>query len=388
VQSHPISYLLIIYTYPPVLGGSEIEAQRVSEALQARGCRVKIVCAGGPPMPPVKEWIDPCGVPVRIIGAAWPKRLRGYIFALGVAWTLFKERKNYEIAYFLMQGIHLVPGIPMAGMLGKRIVMKFSCSSEVRQMNDSLSGRIELRLLRYWASTILILNPGMVEEAKEVGLDLKLVDWMPNPIDTDDFRPCSPEERVEKRRELGLGPDTPVVVFVGRLHKQKELPWLVGAFAKVVQQKPDAVLALIGEGPLREEITQRVRDLGIQNNVIFTGRLDSKGVLKWLQAADVFTLISAIEGLPCCVLEAMAAGLPPVLSDIPAHTQLVENEVHGLITELGNQDSIAQGLLRLLNDPELRAKLSAAARNRMIEQYSTGEVVTRYETLFRKMLAS
>lgn len=388
MQSRPISYLLIIYSYPPVLGGSEIEAQRVSEALQARGYRVKIVCAGGAPMPDVKEWIDPCGVPVRIIGGGWPERVRGYIFALGTAWTLFKERNNYDIAYFLMQGIHLVPGLPVARLMGKRIVMKFACSTLVEQMMKSPSGRIEMWFLRRWASSILILNPGMVEEAKEVGLNLDLVEWMPNPVDTNDFRPCTPDERLRKRRELNLKPDTPVVVFVGRLHPQKELPWLVGAFAKVVKQRPDAVLALIGEGPLRDEIGALVRKSGIENNVIFTGRLDSKGVLNWLQAGDVFALISAIEGLPCVVVEAMSAGIPPVLSNIPAHTQLVDHEVHGLITELGNQDSIAQGLLRLLNDPDLRARLGAAARSRMLDQYSTPQVATRYEVLFKKLLAT
>ncbi len=339
-------------------------------------------------MPAVKEWIDPCGVPVTILAGNWPPRWRGYAFALGVAWTLFKERKNYEIAYFLMQGVHLVTGLPMARLLGKRIVMKFSCSSLVKQMGESFSGRLELKFLRRWATSILILNPGMVEEAKEVGLNLDRIGWMPNPVDTDEFSPCSPEERLRLRQQFGIGPDTPVAVFVGRIDTQKELPWLVGAFAKVVRECPTAVLALIGDGPLRGEIGALVSKLGLEKNVIFTGRLDSKGVLAWLQAGDVFTLISAVEGLPCSVLEAMSAGLPSVLSDIPAHTQLVDNEVHGLITELGNQNSIAEGLVRALGDPELRKAMGAAARRRMIEQYSTDRVVTHYETLFQKVLAS
>ena len=257
-------------------------------------------------MPPVKDWVDPCGVPVRIIAGGWPPRLRGYAFALGVAWTLFKERKNYEIAYFLMQGVHLVTGLPVARLLGKRIVMKFSCSSLVKQMGASFSGRLELRFLRRWATSILILNPGMIEEAREVGLNLDRIGWMPNPVDTDEFRPCSAEERVRLRQQLGVPPDTPVAVFVGRIDTQKELPWLVGAFARVVRERPDAVLALIGDGPLRAQIGELVGKLGIENNVIFTGRLDSKGVLAWLQAGDVFTLISAVEGLPCSVLEAMS----------------------------------------------------------------------------------
>src|SRR5439155_379505 len=163
--------------------------------------------------PPLTNWVDPCGIRVRLLAGRWPDRWRPYIFALGVAWTLFKERRHYEIAYFLMQGAQLATGLPVARMLGKRIVMKFSCSSQVVR---------------------------------------------------------------------------------------------------------------IGSGTLRAEIGRLVQDLGLEENVVFTGRLDTNGVLKWLQAGDVFTLISAIEGLPCSVLEAMSAGMVPVVSDIPAHTQIID----------------------------------------------------------------
>src|SRR6185436_10830576 len=119
------SYVLVCYHYPPVLGGSEVEAQRVSTELQKRGHRVKILCSGGGPMPPVTDWVDPFGVPVRLFGGRWPASLRGYVFALAVAWTLFKERRNYEIVYFLMPGLQVVTGLLVAGLLDKPIVMKF-----------------------------------------------------------------------------------------------------------------------------------------------------------------------------------------------------------------------------------------------------------------------
>lgn len=379
--------MLICYSYPPVLGGSEIEAQRVSEALRQRGHTVQVLCAGGDPMPPVKRWTDPCGIPVRLFGGRWPAWCRGYIFALGVVWTLLLERRNYQIVYFLMHGLHVAAGLPVAAVLRKPIVMKFSCSSLVAQMTHSWTGRLQLRFLRRWASRILILNPGMLEEAEAVGLDRARLGWMPNPVDTEVFRPCSPQQRAALRRELNLSEDTPVVVFVGRLDAQKELPWLVGAFARVVREKPGAILALVGEGPLRSQIAQLAAGLGLERQVIFTGRLDASGVLKWLQAGDVFALVSAIEGLPLVVIEAMSAGLPPLVSDIPAHTQLIEHGVHGWIVETGNEEAIARGLVRLLDDPGLRARLGAAARRRMIEQYSTPKVIDCYEALFESLLA-
>ena len=379
---HPVSYILICHSYPPVLGGSEAEAQRISGELQKRGYRPRIVCAGGAPMPALREWVDPCGLRVRIYGGGRSLRWRDIVYALGVAWTLFKERRDYDVAYFLMSGLHLATGLPVARLLGKPIVMKFSCSSLVVGMRASFLGRLELSFLRRWASRILVLNPGMVEEALEVGFDRARIGWMPNPVDTGHFCPCSPEQRAQLRRELGIGADTPLAVFVGRLDPQKELPWLIGAFARVVREIPGAVLALVGDGSLRTELGDLVASLHLDRNVIFTGRLDTGGVLKWLQAGDAFTLISAIEGLPCALIEAMAAGLPPVVSDISAHLQLVDDEVDGIVTELGNQESIARGLVRVLSDPAASQRMGAAARQRMVEQFSTPKVVACYETLF------
>jgi glycosyltransferase involved in cell wall biosynthesis len=380
------SYLLMCYTYPPVLGGSEVEAQRVSAELQKRGHRVKVICRGGAPMPEATDWVDPFGISVRLYGGRWNEPFRSVVYALGVAWTLYRERRNYQIAYFLMQGLHLVPGLPMAHLLGKRIVMKFSGSSLVRQMADSFAGRVEIRFLRQWAARILVLNPGMTEEAREVGFDLARVGWMPNPVETEEFRPATRKQRVEIRRELGLEPDMPVVVFTGRLAPEKKLHWLVGAFALVVRAHPRAKLALVGDGSLRAEIGELVRRLDLEDHVIFTGRLGADGVLKWLQAGDVFALVSEIEGLPCSLIEAMATGMASVVSDIAANVQLIDHEVHGLLTELGNEQAIADGLLRVLDDEALRIRLGENARRRTMEQYSTQRVIDCYETLFGSLL--
>ncbi len=338
-------------------------------------------------MPALREWMDPCGLRVRLYGGSGTPRWRDRVYALGVAWTLFKERREYDVVYFLMQGLHLATGLPVARLLGKPIVMKFSGSSLIARMGDSWIGRLELAFLRRWAFRILILNPGMAEEALAAGFDKAQIGWMPNPVDTDYFRPCSPEERARCRSELEIAEDAPVVAFVGRLDEVKRLPCLLGAFARVVSQRPRAILSLIGEGPLRAELGERVAQLNLQRNVVFTGRVPTGDVLKWLHAADVFALVSEVEGLPCSLIEAMSTGVAPIVSKIPAHTQLIDDDVDGLLTELGNEEAIAGALVRLLDDPALRSRLGTAARRRMVEQFSTRQVVDRYETLFAECMA-
>ena len=378
------SVLLVSHSYPPVLGGSEVEAQRVCSALLLRGHQVTVLCSGGPPMPDVSSWIDPARVPVRIFGRY--RLVRDYAFALGVAWTLLRERRRYQIVYFLMQGLHLAVGLPVARFLGKPMVMKVSGSLVITTMRGSWMGRLELRFLRRWAHRVMILNPGMAEEAIAAGLEPNRLLWMPNPVDTDEFAPCAPERRRELRARFGLEPSAPAVVFVGRLAPEKELPSLIQAFAAVRRDVPNATLVLVGYGPMRSELEAFAAGLGLDGAVRFTGCQTGAEVRDWLQAGDVFALVSSNEGLPCSLLEAMSVGLPSVISDIPANVQLVETEVHGLHAALGSPDLIAGALKRLLLDETLRARMGAAARQRVLAGYSVDKVMDRYEALFAEAL--
>ena len=382
----PVSLLVVSHSYPPVLGGSEIEVQRVCAALLRRGHRVTVLCAGGAPMPAVSRWVDPAGVPVRIFARRWKGRWRDYAFALAVARTLFFRRRDYQLVYFLMHGVHLAAGLPVARWLRKPVVMKFSGSSLISALGQSWLGRVEMRWLQAWARRIMVLNSGMAEEAAAAGFEPRQLLWMPNPVDTTEFAPCAPPERADVRGQLDIPPQALVVIFVGRLAPEKELPSLIAAFASVVQCLPQALLLFVGDGPSRESLEAEVNRLGLSASVRFIGRQPAGQIRLWLQAADVFALVSSNEGFPCSLLEAMAVGCPSLVSDIPANAQLIESSVHGLRVPVGDAAAIAEGLLRLLRDLQSRASMGRAARQRVLENYSLDKVLDRYEALFYEAL--
>ncbi|HKE28847.1 MAG TPA: glycosyltransferase family 4 protein [Bryobacteraceae bacterium] len=383
----PLSLFLISYSYPPVLGGSEVEAQRVCAALRQRGHNVTVLCSGMPPMPKTSRWTDPYGVPVRIFASGWNWPIRDLLFGLGVAWTLWKERRNYQQAYFLMQGFHLAVGLPVARLLRKPVVMKVSGSNLITMMRRSISGRFELRCLQRWAYRVMILNSGMEEEALAAGFDKHKLFWMPNPVDTTNFAPVSAAERRSVRQQFGIPLDARVVLFVGRLAPEKELPSLLSAFARTIACVPDAILVLVGDGPERENLERTVESLGIAERVLFAGRQPAEKVVSWLQLADVFALVSSIEGFSCSLLEAMSVGLPSVVSAIPANTQLIAPGVHGLQAPAGDAESLSACLVQLLLNEPLRASMAHAARKLVLENYSIDQVIDRYEVLFRDALA-
>jgi glycosyltransferase involved in cell wall biosynthesis len=381
----PVSLLLVCHSYPPVLGGSELEAQRVCAALIRRGHRVTVVCAGGDPMPPVRDWVDPMGVPVRIYASRWTGPRKDMVFALRVVGMLIRERRNYQLVYFLMQGLHLAAGLPVARFLKKPIVMKIGGSGVIPLMTRSPSGRLELRWLREWANRVMILNDGMREEALQEGFAQEKLLWMPNPVDTEEFSPCDEQERLRLREKFGVPPAVPVVLYSGRLAPEKALDTLMAAFAQVTRVQPEAMLLLVGDGPLRPALAAQAAGLGLRN-VRFVGRVEPAEVHYWLRIADVFTLVSPSEGFACALAEAMSAGLPAVVSDIPANSQLVDDGQQGLLAPVGDEEAIATAILRLLGDAGLRGSMGRAARELILANYSTEKIADRYETLFRETL--
>jgi glycosyltransferase involved in cell wall biosynthesis len=337
-------------------------------------------------MPQAANWEDPYGVPVRTFGRGWEAPGRDRIFALGVAWMLWKERGNYDLVYFLMQGLHLAAGLPVARLLHKPVVMKISGSSIIDMMRLSFLGRLEIRWLQRWAHRVLILNSGMAEEAAAAGFRRDHLLWMPNPVDTAEFAPAAPAARQRLRERLGIPPDTPAAIYVGRLAPEKELPSVLGAFTSALRTLPEALLLLVGDGPDRQALEFRARELGLEGHVRFTGRQTLAEVREWLQVADAFVLASSNEGFPCALVEAMSAGLPAVVSNIPANLQLIDDGVHGYSAALRDEASLAGALIRVLSDRRCAEVMGAAARRRVLENFATDQVLDRYESLFREAL--
>jgi glycosyltransferase involved in cell wall biosynthesis len=388
-DSGSVSILLICQTYPPVIGGSEIEAQRVCSALIRRGHRVTVVCAGGDPMPHARDWIDPQGVPVRMYAEHWNGALKNVVFALRVAGMMIWERRGYHLVYFLMQGLHLAAGLPVAWLLQKPIIMKMAGSGTAPKIYASRIGRQELRWLNRWAKKILILNEGMSQEAVDHGISPDKLAWMPNPVDTNEFSPAAPDEQCQLRSRFGIPDTAPVVMYSGRLAPEKALPTMLDAFAALLKQIPNALLVLVGDGAIRLSLVEQAHQLRLsERNIRFTGRVDPHEVCLWLKIATVFVLVSPAEGFSCALEEAMSTGLPSVVSDIPANRQLIENGVRGILVPVGDSERIAAAIAQLLQDSQLRQRMGEAARAHIMENYSTKHIVARYEDLFQEVLAS
>ncbi len=161
------------------------------------------------------------------------------------------------------------------------------------------------------------------------------------------------------RRERGWQ-DNKVLVSVGRLAPEKNWGTLLEAAALVMKQDPQVRLVLVGDGDEREALEDQAAELGVADRVEFTGKVTFDDIPRYLKAADLFCFASISETQGVVTAEAMAAGLPIVAVDASGTSDVVTNGQEGLLTENDSQ-ALAQGILRLLADEDLRHRFKETA---------------------------
>jgi len=176
------------------------------------------------------------------------------------------------------------------------------------------------------------------------------------------------------------------LIALGRLVPLKCFDVLVRAAAEVVKQGLHNLLVLIaGDGRERSRLTDLIRDLDLENHVKLLGLRHD--VMDLMQACDLFVLPSRYEGLSIAMIEAMACGLPIIASDAPGLRDHIKTEQNGLLFPVENHKALAERILQLANDKELRYSLSCGAKRSFEREYDMRENIKPLDILFRKCAA-
>jgi glycosyltransferase involved in cell wall biosynthesis len=191
-------------------------------------------------------------------------------------------------------------------------------------------------------------------------------------------------ERAPARARFGLPAGVPVVIYSGRIAREKSLDVLVRAFAQVGQRLPDARLLLVGGGPWLEQCQALAQSLHLDSHVHFTGYLPRREVFDCLAESQVFAFASLTDTQGVVVLEAMALGCPPVAVRSGAVADIIRDGVDGLLVE-PTPDGLAEGLLRVLEDDDLRRALAGQARPRA-EAFSSSRMAARLSQVYQTLL--
>ena len=189
--------------------------------------------------------------------------------------------------------------------------------------------------------------------------------------------------RATARAALGIPEGVPVVGAVTRLCRQKDPETLLRAARLTAELRPDSRLVVVGDGPLRGEVERMLDELDLRAHVILLGRRSDVEAL--LPGFDVFVLSSRWEGLPRVIVEAMAAGVPVVSTDVGGISEAVEDRVSGLLVPPGDHVALANALVQVLEDPVLSARLRAAATTR-VEEFDIATMTDRLDDLYSGLM--
>ena len=214
---------------------------------------------------------------------------------------------------------------------------------------------------------VTISNYSLEKIQKLYGIDPSNVRIVPNGVDTEKFKP---KENIQEIREhFGLR-NEPIVLFVGSLINRKGLPFLVEAAKKIIREQPDTKFLIVGEGPLKKQLTFSLKSANLSSNFKFLGNVKDDLLPSVYDCADVFVLPSIQEGQGIVLLEAQASGKPVVAFDVGGVDEAVRNNETGLLVEKGNCDALADGLLKFLLDKSLREKIGAKGREFVMENFT------------------
>ena len=346
-------------------GGQEMRILSEAQGLIRRGHDVKLVC---PRAARIHAEAANWGVPVVALPIE-KKRLHG-LRAL-IAWL----RENHGDLVNTHSSTDSWLAALALRMLGRPVPIVRTRHISAPVPRGPLSRWLYMRAAARVVTTGEALKHQLVAHN---GFRAERIESVPTGVDAGRFRPG---ERKAMRARFGLPQDKTLVGIVATLRSWKGHEYLIEAMTRL----PDHVeLVIVGDGPMREVLEQRVASLGLKGRVRMQGQ--QADVLPWLRALDIFALPSyANEGVPQALVQAMLVELPCVTTPVGGIPELAEHERTALLVAPRDPVALAAAIERLADNEGLRRELGEAARKHCVEGYSYERMLDRMEAIYREV---
>jgi glycosyltransferase involved in cell wall biosynthesis len=376
----PIAVTHVITTLST--GGAEMMLYRLLCAMDGSRFRNSVVSLGGDGA--VAQRIRAAGIPVRVLGL---RRARAVTGIVHLARELYRERP--DVIQTWMYHADLLGGLASLPLRGVPVAWNIRCGGldpSIDKPSTIWISRVCARLSRVLPACIVSCSHSGGEVHASAGYARGKIRVIPNGFDVERYRP-DPANYFAVRRELGLPEGTLLIGSVGRFDRAKDHAMLVEAAAIVSRAQPQVHVAICGENitAANSELTARVRAAGIANRCYLLGRRED--IPRILAAFDVFVSSSAVEGFPNAIGEAMACGVPCVVTDAGDSRRLVGDT--GLVVPVRNPSALAAGVLQIIGlGAEGMTALGEMARRRIRDLFGIASVARQYEELYREMAAA
>lgn len=381
-----VALVIAGFAYPDNIGGAELFTDRISKCLAEKGMEVHLIAAGK-----CKFKSGYCAGFYKHavwVGSRWYPFGFSYIaFTIVALIQLLKIKPDVCIAVMEHSA---TPCILYSCIARKPLIIRWAGSdyTAIRYSLLEKSSKTRIKpnlpikdiLLSIFLLTLsknnvyhIALSHDMLDTLLRCGIRRDRVHLIPNFID-EEFFTVTPS-----LREFNI-------IFVGRLDMQKGIDFLFKSFIEVKKEIPEANLFLVGDGPQKQLLMNWGEKLGVLDSMIITGFLPSFKVVEWLQKASVFVLPSRFEGLSNALLQAMAAGLPCVATNVGGTPDILRGNENGILVPYGCDDLLVKALKKVLLNKDLAKWLGENARKSVLH-LKIGNIANLYIQLIRKLVA-
>jgi L-malate glycosyltransferase len=364
----------------PLRGGAERQAERLAQALEARGTSVTMLTLREHPDWPAFETIN--GLAIHRLAVAdlsrWIRR------GAGIPNTLLRCIQIRKGARPLIRSadiVHCHMATPFSAFvadashrLGKPVICKVASGGMTFDLtttsNTTLGGELIVRSMRRSISRWVALSSEIRANLHASGIPDRKIISIPNSVVPAAVSPLPPKGLARR------------FLLLARFTHDRDISTLLNAFASLQLTIPDVELALVGGGPLTTELSVAVAALPCAERTRVLGHSDSYTWLKW---ADVVVQPSRTEGMSNTLLEAMTAGRACIASDIPPNRELLEDGHLGLLFRMGDKASLTAAMTTLATTPGLAFRLASRAKQVATVTYDADRIAGRYQDLYHAL---
>ena len=363
------------------IGGTELQLYHLIKRLNQESFSPVVISMLEPGT--VGKMLSEARVPVYSLGMK--KRVYGLLSQIRGMFRLYRIVHREKPDLLVLYLYHAIVVGRLAGRVAgvRRVISCFRTPPE-----STLRGRLQNLVLRAtsWADAVTTVNSETVSRGwleKKV-MTAEKVRIIPNGVIIPAGSRCLSKGTQDSPAALHSA-DSFVWLAIGRLNREKDFFTLIEAFKSVTKRSSGCKLCIVGEGPLRQPLEEKVRTEGLGGHVVFTGACDDVHAL--FSEAQAFVLSSAWEGMPNVILEAMATGLPVVATDIGGVPELVKHGQNGLLVPPRDPVSLAEAMLHIMTlTNEERGKMGQIGMQIVRERYDIDLVKVQWEGLYDQVI--
>ena len=380
-KTQPLERILFVATTTHV-GGAEKVLSAIATHLHKRGVSVTVCSLKS--KGPYGEQLESLGIPVQSFDIADDPGFRGLL-----SYLLSLPKLVRQIRLFRPQVVHAF--LFRANLLARIAARLCRVSINISSIRIIENDRPFYFFLDGLTSSLVTQYLAVSERVKDVTcarshIKAERIRVIRNGVDLSSFAGSTQSEAdASLASQLGIGTNSLVCGTVARLHRQKGIRYLIEAFVLLLADFPSLKLLIVGEGSERASLANRAVELGVSQSVLFAGHRNPP--VRCLRLMHVFVLPSLYEGFPNTLLEAMAAHVPVVASDVGGVNELVRQDENGLLVPPGDPLALAEAVRSLLLNPDKAKHMATVAYDRIRKEFSLEGMLEEYDDLYEELLS-